>query len=488
MQYQEFLTTTAGQAIISQATANNAKLTDYTLWSKAGASSFSASTTDIPGLTLMGVPSLLTSADGSQTYAVIHLMYPLTTSYTFAFKIGNTVAGLYNFTPIDLTATMVVIRLTNVPAALFGADVIKNDYISNDSLNAVLDDIAIKYSARLPTLYEGNILFGTSTATAPVSEPMLKEIAVVETAEEFTKATQNSVSMAEVFNTWTRFSHRSPSYSNEETPAELAAWQYDAANDLIRCTVNSVTTIGFISPQNVLNYDLDVTMGSSDAADDLIGLIACANFVNTANGNELRKIDYFRSPGGAGSTGGSRYNAGYPGNVILVNRNTAFKWGNGNYGANATAAGFSSTTTVQDKTGWKYAPNGVRVRIERRGNIINMKASDLNDSVLLPDSEIIIDLSTDPRFAGFMGGSRYGFICNSQLDSYWKVNTFIDYDKVIVDLRNNKVYVSDGAGGWTVDPSRTANNIILPGRFAYSTINKKLYYRDTDGILLTMAG
>lgn len=490
MQYPEFLITTAGQTLINQALANNNTLTDYSIWTKSGTSSFNASTTDIPGLAFMGVPSLMTSADGSQTYAVIHLLQPMTGALTVAFKIGNTIAGLYNFAPSDLSITMVVIRLTNVPAALFGAGVIKNDYISSDTIHVVLDDLAAKYSSKLPTLYEGNILFGTSTATPPVSEPMLKEIAVVESAEEFTKATQNNVSMAEVFNTWTRFSHHvaNGGYSNEAYPAELSAWQYDAVNDLIRCTVNSVSTIGFISPQNVLNYDLDVTMGSTDADDDLIGLIACAGFINTANGNELRKLDYWRSPGGGGGTGGVRQNAGYPGGGILVNRNTAFKWGNGNYGATAAESGYSTNSTVADKTGWKYAPNGTRIRIERRGNILTMKASDLNSPDLLPASEVVVDLSTDSRFASFLGGARYGFICNSQLDSYWKVNTFIDYDKVIVDLRDNKVYVNDGAGNWVVDPSRLAADIILPGRFAYSTTNKKLYYRDTDGILLTVAG
>lgn len=487
----ELVITTAGKALMDAAIANNTPITNFEVWHRPGTTNITAATTTISGLTKMGVPEIAASVDQKNVSFYIHLSSSVEAFYprTLAIMSGSTILGAVS---IDLVNGVdapffIPLLMKDVSPKTFLSDT-NNSYsdgLSVDSFNAFLSAQEKQRALWQPTLFEANTLYGQGLGLPAKSESILVEVDVISTPAELEAAKLNVVSMQEVFNTWTRFSHRNPSYSNEETPSEMLAWQYDAANDLIRCTVNSGSTIGFISPQNVKNFDLDVTMGSTDADDDLIGLIACAGYVNTANGNELRKLDYYRSPGGASGTGGSRYNAGYPGSVIFANRNTAFKWGNGNYGATAAAAGFNSGTTVADKTGWKYFPNGTRIRIERRGNVINMKASDLDSPDLLPASEVIIDLSTDARFSSFMGGARYGFICNSQLDSYWKVNSFIDYDKVIVDVANDKVYVYDGTN-WTVDASRNPKNIIKPGHFAYSSVNKKLYFRDSSGILINL--
>lgn len=487
----ELVITTAGKALMDAALTNNTPITNFEVWHRPGTTNITAATTTISGLTKMGVPEIATSVDQKNVSFYIHLSSGVEAFYprTLAIMSGSTILGAVSVNLVngDDAPFFVPLLMKNVSPKVFLSNTNNsyNDGLSVDSFNAFLSAQEKQRALWQPTLFEANTLYGQGLGLPAKSESILVEVDVISTPAELEAAKLNVVSMQEVFNTWTRFSHRSPSYSNEETPSEMLAWQYDAANDLIRCTVNSGSTIGFISPQNVKNFDLDVTMGSTDADDDLIGLIACAGYVNTANGNELRKLDYYRSPGGAGSTGGSRYNAGYPGGAIIANRSTAFKWGNGNYGATAAAAGFNSNTTVADKTGWKYFPNGTRIRIERRGNIINMKASDLDSPDLLPASEIIIDLSTDARFSSFMGGARYGFICGSQLDSYWKVNSFIDYDKVIVDIANDKVYVYDGTN-WTVDASRNPKNIIKPGHFAYSSVNKKLYFRDSSGILINL--
>lgn len=488
----EMIVTNAGKALMDAALSSNTPITDFAVWSRPGTSNITAATTTIPGMTRMGTPEFAGNVDRTDSSFYIHLSSGLASFYpvTLAIMTGSTILAAVS---IDLVNDVDVpyfipLLMKGINPKVFtnATNNTENDVLSVDSFNAFLSAQEKQRARWQPTLFEGNTLFGQGLGQPAKSEPMLIEVEVISTPAELEAAKLNVVSMQEVFNTWTRFSHHSSNggYSNEAYPAELSAWQYDAANDLVRCTVNSVSTIGFISPQNVRNFDLDVTVGSTDADDDLIGLIACAGYVNTANGNELRKIDYFRSTGGSG-TGQCRYNAGYPGSFTIASRNIAFKWGNGNYGASATAAGYNSGTTWTDKTGWKYFPSGTRIRIERRNNIINIKASDLNEDTLLPASEVIIDLSTDARFSSFLGGARYGFICHSQLDSYWKINSFTDYDKVIVDIANDKVYIYNGTD-WVVDASRTPTNIIKPGRFAYSSVNKKLYFRDSSGILINL--
>lgn len=486
----DLVITNAGRALIDAAISNNAPITNFELWCKPGVTNITASTTSITGLTLMGVPEVASNVKKSNVSFYAHLSSGADSFYpaTLAIKSGSTIVAAVSIdiaNGVDSPSFIpLVMQGVNPKAFIANASTSSIDVFSAESFNALLSAQEKQRALWQPTLFEGNTLIAQGLGLPAKSERVLVEVDVVTTAAELEAAKLNVVSMQDVFNTWTRFSHRGDTYSNEALPEELTAWIYDAENDLIRCTVNSVSTIGFVSPQNVRNYDLDVTVGSTDADDDLIGLIACANFVNTANGNELRKIDYWRSTGGNG-VAGSRYNAGYPGGATIANRFTALKWGNGNYGANAAEAGYNSATTAADQTGWKYFPAGSRIRIERRDNILTMKASDLGSADLVPASEIVVDLSADSRFHSFMGGSRYGLICSSQKDSYWRINSFTDYDKVIVDITNNKVYVYNGTD-WVVDASRNQQNIIKPGRFAYSAVNKKLYYRDGSGTLINL--
>ena len=489
----ELIITDAGRNVMNAALANNTPLTGFEIWSRPGVTTITAATTSIPGLARMGIPEFAANMAKTDSTFLIHLSGNLTTFFprTVAVVVGGLILAAISIDMVYAVDNPNVLPLLmrGIDPKTFVTDTMHayGDVLSAAGFNAYANALDAMRSQLNPTLYENNILYGQGLTNPPKGESMLVEVDVVTTPLELQVAKSNVVSMQEVFNTWARFSHHTTQggYSNEANASELLAWQYDAANDLIRCTVNSTTTIGFISPQNVKNYDLDVTMGSTDSDDDLIGLIACAAYVTTANGNELRKLDFYRSPGGASGTGGVRWNAGYPGGTITVNKNTAFKWGNGNYGATAAAAGFNSNTTNADKTGWKYFPAGTRVRIERRNNILTMKASDLDSNVLLPESEVVIDLNSDARYRDFANSARYGFICNSQLDSYWKVNSFTDYDKVIVDAINDKVYVYNGTD-WVVDASRTQANIIKPGHFAYSAVNKKLFFRDSDGILIDL--
>lgn len=491
----ELIVTDVGRAAMNAALANNTPLTNFEVWSRPGTTTITSATTSIAGMTRMGVPEFAANMSRTDSTFYIHLSGGNLLTFwprTIAIMAGGVLLGAISVDMVGAADNPYIIPLLmrGVDPKTFVSDTSHSygNVLSSAGFNTYLNALDTARSKWNPTLLEGNVLYGQGLGLSAIGEAMLVEVDVVSTPLELEVAKQNVVSMQDVFNTWSRFSHHvaNGGYSNEAYPAELTAWQYDAANDLIRCTVNSVSTIGFVSPQKVKNYDLDVTMGSTDADDDLIGLIACANYVSTVNGNELRKLDYWRSPGGGGGTGGSRYNAGYPGGFSVAQRYTAFKWGNGNYGATAAAAGYNSGTTVADKTGWKYAPNGVRIRIERRNNVLTMRASDLNSDVLLPESEVVVDLAADPRYADFVGGARYGFICNSQLDSYWKVNSFIDYDKVIVDAVNDKVYVYNGTD-WVVDATRNQKNIIKPGHFAYSAVNKKLFYRDGGGLLVDLS-
>ncbi len=485
----ELTITNAGKILMDTALANNTPITNFELWSRPGVTAITPATTVISGMTKMDAPDVGGSVSRKSVSFFLHIAEQADTFYprTLAIMSGATILGAVSIDIIngfDSPAFLPLLMKVDPKVFINDASSAYNDIVGPDGFNKLINVQEKQRKRWMPTLYNGQTLYGQGIGVPAASESTLVEVDIITTPAEFETAKLNVVSMQDVFNTWDRFSHHaSGGYSNSAYPAELLAWQYDSVNDVIRSTVNSASQIGFISPKNYKNFDLDVTMGSTHHDDDLIGLVACADYLNTSNGNELHKIDYWRSCGGNGIAG-SRYNAGYPGTYTIANRYTAFKWGNGNYGANATEAGYVSGDATTTPIGWQWHPGGTRIRIERRDNIVTMRASDLDSNVLIPASEVVIDLSADTRLQKFMGGSRYGFICGSQPDSYWKINSFTDHDKVIVNITTNTVYAHNGTA-WFVT-GQTPTDVIKPGRFAYSNVNKKLYYRDVSGVLIDL--
>lgn len=474
--------TNAGRALVNNAVTNGIQL-PFNYATRAGHTTISASMTDSSIFARGGVPTAAALADKSGIYFTVYHAIPQTGQKTVAILSGNTIIGVANVTYSDQSSKNSSLDLLmaiglNPRAFITEAEANVIDIITRGSLKTIANEAFNSIKQAQPFLFEGQILFGAGLGNPPKPGKMLVETNVATNAEELAAAQQATVSMADVFNTWTRFSHRAAQFpSNEALPEELAAWRYDATSDTVFCTVNSVTYIGFISPRNYLNYDLDLQVGSTDGDDDAISIIVAANYED----GKLWTLSAVRSTGGYGNWQ-LVYAWNYNSAATLANRNDVLAWGNGAYGANATAAGY---TTNQAGSGWRANEPGARIRVERRGDIIKMWTSELKSNVLKEESLIQIDLSSQTRLHKFRGGSRYGYGSSSQNSSYYKVSSFIDYDDVIVDVQNNRVLVR-GQNGWTVDAIQKPQTVIPKGRFAYSAINKKLMYRDELGTLITL--
>ena len=86
-----------------------------------------------------------------------------------------------------------------------------------------------------------------------------------------------NIGFSDVFNTWHRFSHGPANWTQPYSTSELNAWQYDPAIDTVKCTVNSVSYIGFVSDKDVGDFTFDVEVGlpmtSVDGDNDAITLV-----------------------------------------------------------------------------------------------------------------------------------------------------------------------------------------------------------------------
>lgn len=307
---------------------------------------------------------------------------------------------------------------------------------------------------------EGQTQFfaGDDTSTMKNSYTLYEAI-VVENGAELNEAKQKTISFADIFYTWGRFSHNS-SVNQPANQSETQAWNYDSANDKVVCTVNSATHIGFVSKDKYDNYIHETTFKSADGDDDFIGVVIA--FAKDENGREHTLTAL-------------RNRSGFPYWFIAYNYSRSDAWiiTRKDRLANDDINGKQSNTP---ETGWKMVPNGTRVKIERKGNIVNAYASPFNTTAYDNASLLTVNLDSDPRLAIFKGACQYGYSCYSQNQTTFENIYFSGgLDNAIYDIQTGEAW-SYNAGAWKKDTNKSLVKDIGIGRFAYNKYTKKMFY------------
>jgi len=294
----------------------------------------------------------------------------------------------------------------------------------------------------------------------------------VENDTELNTAKTRITSPETIFNSWLRFSHD----STENQPAnasETTSWSYDSVNNRVVSTVNSVTYIGFVSADRYVKYTHEVRLTSANSDDDDIGVVL-AWYVDPATGRQYT-LSALRSPGGTGHTWQLVYNFSRSDGWVVVDKTSAIKWGNGNYGANATASGY---VTNQVLGGWDDFPTGTKVRVVRDGDIITLQTTDLGSDVYVEAANIVVDLTSDARLEKFRGPKAIGYSCYSQVGSTFNVLEFSGVSSAIYDVRDGSMWMYSGST-WTKQVGTTLWSTIGVGRFVFDKYTNKLFYIDT---------
>lgn len=303
--------------------------------------------------------------------------------------------------------------------------------------------------------------------------------------EQDLQTTQNTrPDQSVVFNTWRRFSHLANTENQPATPSELSTWSYDSINEVINNTTNSSSYIGVVSETKYDTYVLDVKLTSTDNDDDIIGVVIAWD-VDPVTGREYT-LSVVRTPGGMGPLYGVIYN-NYRSDAALLNvASNKVTWGNGQPGSlTQAAAGYVNNDPGWGNSGATHSnTGGVRLYIERIGDIINITTSQWADSDTLdPATLITIDLNTDARLERFKGPRSYGFSSMSQANSTWKVLKFTNPLDSVYDLVNNEVYIFEN-DEWVIDPTASIDSIGAKS-FLYNPATKQLFYfENKDNIFL----
>lgn len=336
-------------------------------------------------------------------------------------------------------------------------------------------------SLSVNTWLPGATLFGRKTTDGVVLESgdMVNLSTLIASSAELDQ--MKGVKFKDVFNTWKRIALNGSDPNS--VPAEINTWNYDEASDTVNCTVNSVSTVGFISPNAYDHYTFEVDLSSTDGDDDAIGI--CLAYVATGNG--AYSLCLYRQAGsivqafeGANTQPVSPLAVIYqPGVKAQPNFDSAQRVVAGVIGSmvypDGTPIVSPGITTNGTHKGWD-ALGKVRVKVVRAGNIITIQSANGFGATTYPaDNIITIDLNTSPDLQKFLAPCRVGFIAYSQPNASFKSIRQPGVNDQIVDARDNSIWTFDGST-WSQTFFNASNAPVKEGRIYKNTITGKLFY------------
>lgn len=252
--------------------------------------------------------------------------------------------------------------------------------------------------------------------------------------ESFTPPT-----LGEVFNSWARFSNWTSYYPSGTTASgEAAAWEMISETQF-RCTVNSTTLTGFVSPKTFTQYTHEATLSSTDSDDDCIALILAYKYEDGKN-----KVLCVGSSGNTDQTHipvmSSRFGIFYyDGQTVKVLK--------------------QPTTPVGINGGWNVI-SPTRIYANRNNSVFQCKCSQFKSTTYDNGTFIQIDLNDYPELSWALEPSPYGYTCISQRYSSFTDVVFaggLD-TKVVISIPDSSTYRFEN-GVWKLSPGETPQSI-----------------------------
>lgn len=266
----------------------------------------------------------------------------------------------------------------------------------------------------------------------------------------------------DMFDTWERFSlgnqntakAQAAQYTNPSVASDCV-YAYDAANDRVYNTINTTTLVGLVCPdKRDVNFVFDGTLNVFGGGDnDPLGIVIA--YVKLPNG-ETHTLTVMRAM--FGQTGPNREPGYWVRSPMTVVKDYM------THAPHLVAESFGVLKFYNDRivteaepwvpagewnpnNSWvSIAPRGVHMRVVREGDIITIESSQLNETALVPESKLTIDLSKDPELAIFRGRSQYGFCSVSQDRVFWTGQ--VDHPKLATPFWLADVHSMYGTHGW----------------------------------------
>lgn len=246
-------------------------------------------------------------------------------------------------------------------------------------------------------------------------------------------------SLADVFKTWARFSDWTNYYPSGTTPqGEAAAWTMMSESQF-KCTVNSTTLTGFISPKNYTDYIHEATVSSADSDDDLIALILAFKYESGKN-----KVLLAVRTGNQNQSHIPIVKSGFAIVYFDGSAHQIIKEAPSSFGAMGPWSSISPS----------------RIYTARSGSVFTCKCSNYKSVVYNDLSFLQIDIKNYPELSWVLEASPYGYACLSQNES-----TFYDVvvsggtdAKTIYSVEGNKLYKFEN-NKWSLETLKSVQDL-----------------------------
>lgn len=324
--------------------------------------------------------------------------------------------------------------------------------------------------------------------------PMISRMTIVNNDADLGYAKATLPTNLYIFNNWYRISRGNWSggalaaavgFSDQAIPAESAAFVFHAESGNITNASDTKSMVGFVSPDAYDQYTFDVTLkSSSNWQNDPIGVIV--GYARDQDGT-AHTLSVFRSP--RSWVSGLGNNAMHVSVDFVTMGSTSIKgtskglhWaGGGSAEDGPTQPGPGGTPPAYAVQPWAQAPNGIRLIVTRNGDNFNLKTSDYNGTVLVPEAELNFTLNDHPSLARFKGKSPYGYAAVSQDNAIWETAIRPGGFTPIYDARNDTLWTYNGTV-WSSAPATVVTRP-QPNRFYFTDFNRKLFHCGADAVV-----
>ena len=297
------------------------------------------------------------------------------------------------------------------------------------------------------------------------------------------------VTLEDVFNNWTKFSHYlgNQSASNSQNSAVRSGWGYNANKNAISMSQNLDPYGGFISDKKYTNYSV-VIHGYcySSGDDDLIGIvIGFLSASESADGKE-HTLSIIR-------TGGAS-------NGLITDNETrstykfALVYDMGNYSRQIWDGKVIASGTGTTLTGSNWTSTGAMISVIRQGTKIQAQTTQMDN---LKDYVNSINYELGDKPSNFTDAewtnvkvmlenpSNFGFAVSSQSSYFELVSTKGIFDNTdIYYLPNDEIYKYSTSQKKWISSEKISD--VIDGMFVFNKQYKKLYYYKNKEILFTL--
>ena len=297
------------------------------------------------------------------------------------------------------------------------------------------------------------------------------------------------VTLEDVFNNWTRFSHYlgNQSASHSENSTVRRGWGYNASKNAISMSQNLDPYGGFISEKKYSNYNVTIHgYCYSSGDDDLIGIVV--GFLSSSESADGKEHTLSVIRCGSGSNGFVTDNS-------TRNRYTfALVYDLGNYAREIWDAKVLASGTGTTLRGSDWTSTGAMISVIRQGTKIQAQTTqmgNLKDYVNSINYELGNKPSnfTDAEWtnvkAMLENPSNFGFAVSSQSSYFELVSTKGIFDNTdIYYMPNNEIYKYSTSQKKWISSDKISD--VIDGMFVFNKQTKKLYFYKNGEVLFTI--